>query len=487
MSIVRLTHLPVVRPNVPAGVYATDVVGNLAAPRLDDIAAFLKTEIDGKSAFNDGGGRKQPVVVMVHGFWYDPLSPIKKGEKTNNPHGMNYHFRDGQKHWRHTAGWPLGFKFEPDDKGANGLAVAFGWDSTPDALRFGEKAAVAAWAAPLARVAAKLRDDPANELRDDLVAARRALQDLGSQESDRLQAAIRTVLDAREAYRTAAGVLRVAAGSQLLLAVGELVKATQASLAQVGEVVVPVIDLFDKYAPEIYETAYRRAEHAAKVLVETLTATANHPNLAGRPIDLFCHSLGTQVVLLALKALAETDLPVLARVGRVLLVGGAAYRDDAVEVLNTIQRKMGKTPEFFNFMCRRDRVLTHIAKRNTKLRLDEEKKVVRQPIGCDGLGERGRAMPRHWVDLELDSEPGPPKSHKLNDWLRTRPGEAMAVSVDPQADAGVRPELVDGTHPLGVLNHWYYFTNPANMKLFAAIVRDRGSWPIEQFPATVRE
>src|SRR5262249_31837373 len=87
----------------------------------------------------------EPVVVMVHGFWYDPTTQIALGnpDESGNPHGRNYHFfeKPAEDHWRHTTGWPVRFGIKDNEAGgvaeagANGLAVAFGWDSTPNILR----------------------------------------------------------------------------------------------------------------------------------------------------------------------------------------------------------------------------------------------------------------------------------------------------------------------------------------------------------------
>lgn len=77
-----------------------------------------------------------PVVIMVHGFLFDPKQVIGAEPKdTDNPHGRLYHFTDGdeseeQRH--HTASWPLGLGFAAEDaSGRGGLAIAFGWQSQP--------------------------------------------------------------------------------------------------------------------------------------------------------------------------------------------------------------------------------------------------------------------------------------------------------------------------------------------------------------------
>lgn len=83
----------------------------------------------------DALGPNAPVAVMVHGFLFTPKeSPVAKREDSNNPHCRIFHFEDvaqDQEIRHHTTGWPLRLDFEPDDDGASGLAVAFGWYSQP--------------------------------------------------------------------------------------------------------------------------------------------------------------------------------------------------------------------------------------------------------------------------------------------------------------------------------------------------------------------
>jgi hypothetical protein len=74
----------------------------------------------------------------------------------------------------------------------------------------------------------------------------------------------------------------------------------------------------------------------------------------------------------------------------------------------------------------------------------------------------------------------------LNTWLDAKRaddkrawGEELAVEAGK--DSPLKASVGD-TNPLGLLNHWYYFTSKANMKFFAAILRegDRvgGKWSI---------
>lgn len=74
----------------------------------------------------------RPLVVMVHGFLFDPKQSVAGDPKeTDNPHGRVFHFKDSgedeeQRH--HTTAWPrwLGFQ-DTNDDGSDGLVIAFGW------------------------------------------------------------------------------------------------------------------------------------------------------------------------------------------------------------------------------------------------------------------------------------------------------------------------------------------------------------------------
>lgn len=77
-----------------------------------------------------------PVVVMIHGFLFDPRDSTSETPKdSDNPHSRLYHHQvndlDGEiRH--HTTGWPAGLGFSADDvAGEDGMALAFGWHSRP--------------------------------------------------------------------------------------------------------------------------------------------------------------------------------------------------------------------------------------------------------------------------------------------------------------------------------------------------------------------
>ncbi|MEM8590452.1 MAG: hypothetical protein AAGG65_20515 [Pseudomonadota bacterium] len=79
---------------------------------------------------------EDPVVIMVHGFLFDPRDSISnEPSDSDNPHSRLYHFNqvDPDSQIRHhTTSWPLGLGFtETDLDGRDGLILAFGWHSRP--------------------------------------------------------------------------------------------------------------------------------------------------------------------------------------------------------------------------------------------------------------------------------------------------------------------------------------------------------------------
>lgn len=110
---------------------------SLKPPRLStpnsDFRHYLEHALSAASDYQEFGA---PLVIMVHGFLFDPKAAISEDPKdTDNPHGRIFHFTQKaepheQRH--HTASWPLGLGFsDPEDSGSQGLAVALGWQSQP--------------------------------------------------------------------------------------------------------------------------------------------------------------------------------------------------------------------------------------------------------------------------------------------------------------------------------------------------------------------
>ncbi len=95
------------------------------------LSAYLESRLKKTTASLPDGA---PIVVMVHGFLFDPHHVITpQPENCDNAHGRLYHFKpvdEDSAIRHHTASWPLGLGIKDDD-GQSGLAIAFGWHSKP--------------------------------------------------------------------------------------------------------------------------------------------------------------------------------------------------------------------------------------------------------------------------------------------------------------------------------------------------------------------
>ena len=161
MSILRISWLP-------DGLYALDREGNLTitgpydrgchkgrmeyfpassslVPQLVKrnaalahyMSAVLKTEA---AKLPKGPPARAPVSIFVHGFQFDPTTQVfaePHHPEADNPHGRLYHWKQFPvpiEIRAHSTSWPLGFGYEEDDRGENGLCIGFGWFSNPDFL-----------------------------------------------------------------------------------------------------------------------------------------------------------------------------------------------------------------------------------------------------------------------------------------------------------------------------------------------------------------
>jgi hypothetical protein len=81
----------------------------------------------------------RPLVVMVHGFQFDPTAKITgRLHKEDNAHGRLFHFTVDQdevvEHRERTTSWPDMAGVAANDAGAAGVALAFAWHSAPSEL-----------------------------------------------------------------------------------------------------------------------------------------------------------------------------------------------------------------------------------------------------------------------------------------------------------------------------------------------------------------
>lgn len=375
---------------------------------------------------------RQPVVIMVHGFMADPRDKIhiKRAQSSDNPHDFSFHYNPAeQRHWRHTASWPLGLGLKEDDSGQAGLGIAFGWNSQPDLFTDHTKLLKAITFKVVPR--------------------------LGFASALNLTKAV------TESVRIASqfGIDRGAEGNDALYdELNAVLKEVEPDLAKVAQ---------DKNLPTYNET-YLRAPAAGIELVNVIRVlTESLPE--DQPIDLFCHSLGSRVVIQALCEIAarggQTEQPaqatefqkLLKRIGRVIFLGGAEHSKEARIMMKAVHAAQGDIA-FYNFTSAVDRVLDIFAER-----LFSAESETTPVIGLRGLqptkagleGVPPKWIQHHWFDLELDDDPVAKK------WLIEK-----------------RQMTVEGAHVLGILNHWYYFTSKDNLKLYSQILRARGDWEI---------
>lgn len=209
-----------------------------------------------------------------------------------------------------------------------------------------------------------------------------------------------------------------------------------------------------------YAVAYNRAEVAAWHLVaviETLTRLA-----PGRRIDLFCHSLGSRVVLRALAQAADPKVPdaMIARLGRVIealdriiLLAGAEKVLEAQLMMTRLNRRtprgprFARVPDFYNIVSRENDVLDKLGEN-----FGPAAPGSKQVIGHNGLEARDPS----WVDIQLDDA-------AVAAWFR---GRGYTVSGDNESSL------------FAVLDHWIHYTWRDNMRVYRDILRSRPNWTI---------
>jgi len=116
----------------------TGSLGSLASSTLgaevrDHISAALGPAALATLANEDP---TRPIIVMVHGFDYDPrLATPPKPSESDNPHDGLFSYTpisEAVAIKNHATPWPRSLGFDPQDAaGASGLAVCFGWFSVP--------------------------------------------------------------------------------------------------------------------------------------------------------------------------------------------------------------------------------------------------------------------------------------------------------------------------------------------------------------------
>ena len=222
-----------------------------------------------------------------------------------------------------------------------------------------------------------------------------------------------------------------------------------------------------KHGLNHYTVAYQRAEDAAWYLVAVLDQIVRlRPE---RPIDLFCHSLGSRVVVRAIARAADRETPdelkprlhaIVKAIDRVIILAGAEKVMEAQLMMKRLNRTSkepdGETspqfcefPSFYNVVSRENDVLDHLGEN-----FMPSSPGSKQVIGHNGL----EANDPHWLDIQLDDDIVAAwfKKHKNN----------YRVSGDNTSGL------------LTVWDHWIHYTWRENMRVYKDILRDRADWEI---------
>ena len=203
-----------------------------------------------------------------------------------------------------------------------------------------------------------------------------------------------------------------------------------------------LIDHFQNF----YARAYDNAGHSAWGLVNVIAELIEL--LPERRIDLFCHSLGSRVVVRAIALAAKHQLTdVIEHLGVVIILGGAEY---VVETQLMHRRlddlELESRPVFYNVVSRENDVLDKLGENFGPRTFGNS-----QVIGHNGLDIETPID--HWIDLQIDKA-------RLQVWMAERGYE------------------ISGDRPGNVWDHWYYFTHRGNMALYRDIIRQRADWHI---------
>lgn len=225
------------------------------------------------------------------------------------------------------------------------------------------------------------------------------------------------------------------------------------------------------HGENFYARAYNNAEVAAWQLVCVLEVLAD---ILQRPIDLFCHSLGSRVVVRAV-AMATSPLPNLAAMhvepkerwvvrpllrwlDRVVLLAGAEKVLEAQLMMTHLNGwaaavRPERRPSFFNILSRENDVLDKLGEN-----FGPASPGSKQVIGHNGLEK----IDPSWVDVQLDDP-------EVAAWFL---GRGYRVSGDNSQ--GV----------FAVLDHWIHYTWPDNMRVYHDILRDRDRWSVAGLKST---
>jgi hypothetical protein len=245
----------------------------------------------------------------------------------------------------------------------------------------------------------------------------------------------------------------------------------------------------------VYAQAYRDSEIAGMILAKVLAALdaalarkgAREGRDLGpraRPVDLLAHSLGTRTALKAIErvALDHTllrDVTAMERLGRVLLVAGAAHVSQAMAALEQILESDSESrPEFYNFTSSADDVIALLGARAAL--------IVQRTESGETVGFL-RALWRFIRGGEMIGREGGPAREAFADPERGYPGWVDIQLDSPEVRAwGERwqLDLVGAREGLGEWqDHWVHYTHPGNWELYRRILARRPGYAPEAIRA----
>lgn len=210
------------------------------------------------------------------------------------------------------------------------------------------------------------------------------------------------------------------------------------------------------HGQNFYARAYDLGRVASWPLLRVLRALSEIIATEDRPVDIFCHSLGSVVVIRALAIAAKHNFDFLKTVGRVIFLGGSEYTGEAqvmyhrmIEIAQENQWNASQGPQFYNIVSRENDILDTLAENFGPKSFFSNTQVV----GHNGLEAHKGAV--RWIDLQIDGG-------RLRTWL---------------GNFGVE---ISGDNPGEIWDHWYYYTHRGNMGFYRRILRDRNKWSIAQ-------
>lgn len=213
-----------------------------------------------------------------------------------------------------------------------------------------------------------------------------------------------------------------------------------------------LIDRFQNF----YARAYENAEQAAWNLL-TVVHVADKILPKRKKFDLFCHSLGSRVVIRMLALAAKHGRhDLLARFDRAIILGGAEYVVEARLMLQRLHSAGYRDKiAIYNVVSRENDVLDKLGENFGPMTFGNS-----NVIGHNGLDvENSETLGPNWLDIQIDG-------HKLQKWMKSK------HDLD-----------VTGDNPDAVWDHWYYYTDRGNMALYKQILRKRPAWDIKKLRA----